>query len=343
MNAQVSAFAQEYLSGLHAYLRDGDESALSTAYELGRRALIEGLGVLDMATLHHVAIADLVLPAEATERARFAVAAAEYFNELMSPFEMSFRGYRVANEELQRLNQTLLLQKEAVESTNRELEAFSYSVSHDLRGPLGGIDGLSHLLLERHAHQLDQEGVRYLRFIHQAIAQMLQLIDGLLILARVTRAEMQRTSVDLTAVAHGICNRLQTLSPDRHVHFVIGDRVRGEGDPRLLAVLLENLLGNAWKFTSKRPDATIEFDCSRLDGRTVYHVRDNGAGFDMQHAAKLFGSFSRLHAASDFEGHGIGLATVQRIVLRHDGEIWANGKVNGGATFYFTLESGRTP
>jgi light-regulated signal transduction histidine kinase (bacteriophytochrome) len=342
MSERLDKFGREYIAALEAYLKAVDESALSRAYELGRRAMIEGLGVLDMALLHRTALEDLVLSAPATEQRRFAQAAANFFNELLSSFEMSFRGYRGANEELQRLNETLRQQKETVESANRELESFSYSVSHDLRAPLRTIDGYSQMLLEDCADALGDEGKRYLRHVREATQYMAQLIDALLSLARVTRGEIHRIEVDLTALARGISERLRSVSPGRDSHFIINEGVRANGDARLLAVLLENLLGNAWKFTSKRTQAQITFGCEERDGKPTYFVQDNGAGFDMAFAAKLFGPFQRLHSLNEFEGTGIGLATVQRVVHRHGGQLWAEGKIDEGATFFFTL-GGQNP
>jgi len=164
-----------------------------------------------------------------------------------------------------------------------------------------------------------------------------QLIDDLIGLAHVARTEVRRVDVDLTALAHRIAEGLQATAPERACRFTIEEMVRGNGDPRLLAVLLENLLGNAWKFTSRRNPAEITFGREERDGVTTYVVRDNGAGFDMAHSDKLFGAFQRLHATSEFEGTGIGLATVKRVVHRHGGRVWAEGKVDDGAAFYFTL------
>lgn len=342
MSERLDKFGREYVAALEAYLKAVDESALSRAYELGRRAMIEGLGVLDMALLHRTALEDLVLSAPGAEQRRFAQAAADFFNELLSSFEMSFRGYRGANEELQRLNETLRQQKESVESANRELESFSYSVSHDLRAPLRTIDGYSQILLEDCADALDDEGKRYLRHVREAAQYMAQLIDALLSLARVTRGEIHRIEVDLSALARGIAERVRSASPGRDGHFIINEGVRANGDARLLAVVLENLLGNAWKFTARRKQAKITFGCEERDGKPTYFVQDNGAGFDMTYVAKLFGPFQRLHSVSEFEGTGIGLATVQRVVHRHGGQVWAEGKIDEGATFFFTL-GGQNP
>lgn len=223
-------------------------------------------------------------------------------------------------------------------ASNRELEAFSYSVSHDLRAPLRAIDGFSAALLEEHAEQLDSAGTALLERVRVNTRSMKQLIDALLGLARVTRSEVQRQPIDLTALACELAAKLHEGDPGRSVSFAIADGHLVEGDPLLLRVAMENLLGNAWKYTRKLSEARIEF------GRTddgVYFVRDNGAGFDMAFEAKLFRAFQRLHPAAEFEGTGIGLATVQRIIHRHGGRIWAEGEVGKGATFFFTLPSMR--
>jgi len=340
---RTDGLAFEYFSALEGYLRVRHESALIRAYELGRRAMADGLGVLDMAVLHRGAVDVLVVSAPARDQPQFARAVADFFNELLSPFEMSFRGYREANEELQRLNESLRRQKEEVEIVNRELESFSYSVSHDLRAPLRSIDGYSQILLEDFAHAFGGDGKKYLGNVREAAQRMSLLIDGLLSLARVTRTEIQRVDVDLTALARRISERLRAESPERGGRFIIEDGVRGNGDPSLLAVVLENLLVNAWKFTSKRKQAEITFGCEERDGNPTYFVRDNGAGFDMAYADKLFGAFQRLHSSREFDGTGIGLATVQRVVQRHGGRVGADGKIDGGATFYFTLGGGRKP
>jgi PAS domain S-box-containing protein len=223
----------------------------------------------------------------------------------------------------------------ALEVANRELEAFSYSVSHDLRAPLRAIEGFSCALLAEHAGRLDAQGQLYLRRVCAAADRMGQLIDDLLCLARVTQHEMRWQAVDLSALAHAIAAELQKTQPERCVQFVIAPGLVVQGDKRLLRVALENLLGNAWKYTSHHPQARIELGELGGDDR-VYCVRDDGAGFDMAYADKLFGPFQRLHG-SDFEGTGIGLATVQRIIRRHGGRIWAEGAVERGACVSFTL------
>jgi light-regulated signal transduction histidine kinase (bacteriophytochrome) len=224
-----------------------------------------------------------------------------------------------------------------LEAANRELEAFSYSVSHDLRAPLRGIDGWTLAFLEDYAHRLDDQGRTYLERVRTETQHMGQLIDDMLSLSRVGRAEMEREPVDLTALARAIAGRLRETGPERLVEFVIQEGLTAVGDPRLLEIALSNLLDNAWKFTGKRPGGVIEFGRVRQEGEPVFFVRDNGTGFDMAYAPQLFGAFQRLHKASEFPGTGIGLATIQRIVHRHGGHIWAEAAVDRGATFFFTL------
>jgi signal transduction histidine kinase/HAMP domain-containing protein len=243
-----------------------------------------------------------------------------------------------AQAALQQTNAELVQLTSALQTANRELEAFSYSVSHDLRAPLRSIDGFSQVLLEDYGDTLDAQGQDSLQRIRMATQRMAELIDALLELSRVTRAELSREAVDVTAVARTIAAELQRHEPSRRVAFVIADGLVMQGDPRLLRVLLHNLLGNAWKFTAKQPQARIEVGrLTQPDGTLTWFVRDNGAGFDMAYADKLFAPFQRLHRATEFPGTGIGLATVQRIIHRHGGHIWAEGAVEQGATIYFTL------
>lgn len=240
--------------------------------------------------------------------------------------------------EREKAEQELTERAIALEAATKELEAFSYSVSHDLRSPLRSIDGFSQALLEDYNEQLDNTGKDYLGRIRGASQRMGQLIDDLLQLSRLARKEMQREDVDLSSIAESIASELKQNEPDRRGEFVIGEGLVAFGDCKLMHVVLENLLSNAWKFTSKTPDPCIEFNALRNNGSApVYFVKDNGAGFDMEYAEKLFGAFQRLHGNNEFEGTGIGLANVQRIVHRHGGEVWAEGAVDQGATFYFTL------
>ncbi|MCG3206938.1 MAG: Adaptive-response sensory-kinase SasA [Anaerolineae bacterium] len=226
-----------------------------------------------------------------------------------------------------------------LEATNKELEAFAYSVSHDLRAPLRSIDGFSQALQEDYADSMDSEAHRYLQRVRAASQRMAQLIDDLLMLSRLTRSEMRPERVNLSALARSIAAELCAAEPDRQVEFVIAPDVVVTADAHLMRVALENLLGNAFKFTAKQAAARIEFGVlPQPKDHAVYFVRDDGAGFDMAYIDKLFGAFQRLHTPAEFSGTGIGLATVQRIIHRHGGRVWAEGAVNQGATFYFTLD-----
>lgn len=239
-------------------------------------------------------------------------------------------------EEIKRLNEDLADQAERLLAVNAELEAFSYSVSHDLRAPIRAIDGFSKALLDDYGDGLDKTGKDYLARIRNNCQRMGELIDDMLKLSRVTRDNMKLEEVDLSTMAGVILEELQRSQPERKATVRIEKNIMVRGDMRLYRILMENLLGNAWKFTNKRPVAKIEFGVTVMNDETVYYIKDNGAGFDMANAQKLFAPFQRLHSTSDFPGTGIGLATAQRIVHRHGGRIWADSHPNTGATFYFT-------
>ena len=224
-----------------------------------------------------------------------------------------------------------------LEAANKELEAFSYSVSHDLRAPLRGIDGFTKILIDECVDSLDEDAKDLLHRTRQASGRLGELIDALLSLSRISREQIHWKPVDLSALARNTAERLHDEHPERQVEVSVTDGLVAHGEARLLAIAIDNLIANAWKFTSKQERGHIEFS-ARLDGdRPVYFVRDDGAGFDAAFADKLFGAFQRLHGVDDFEGHGIGLATVQRIVSRHGGRVWAEGAVDVGASFYFVL------
>jgi signal transduction histidine kinase len=235
------------------------------------------------------------------------------------------------------LEQRVIERTAQLEVANKELEAFSYSVSHDLHAPLRHIDGFSQALLKDHADQLDVEGQDYLRRVRVSAQRMAGLIDAMLALSRITRASLNREQVNLSLLAKAIVSDLRAAYPERDVEFAIHDALTANGDPQLLRIVLDNLIGNAWKFTAGQGRARIEFGALTRDGEIQYFVRDNGAGFDMAYADKLFGAFQRLHAATEFPGTGIGLATVSRIIHRHGGRVWAEGATGQGATFYFTV------
>lgn len=244
---------------------------------------------------------------------------------------------KLAEEKIARLNKDLQQHAAELETVNKELEAFSYSVSHDLRAPLRSIDGFSQALLEDYGAALDGTAADYLNRVRAATQRMGQLIDDLLMLSRVTRREIHIQTVNLTAMAERIAGDLRKEEPRRKVNFIIKKGLSVSGDPQLLQIVLQNLLSNAWKYTAREKTARIEFGDRDLNRSRTYFVRDNGVGFDSRYANKLFKPFQRLHGLNEFEGTGIGLATVKRIIHRHGGRVWAEGEVGKGATFYFTL------
>jgi PAS domain S-box-containing protein len=248
-----------------------------------------------------------------------------------------------ADEALRLLNVSLeervAERTKALEETNQELQAFSYSVSHDLRAPLRSIDGFSKILLEDYKDKLDDEGKEHLKIVCEASQRMGQLIDHMLMLSRVTLSEIRRETIDVTELAQFVASELQCAYPDRNIDFEIEEGLSVCTDPDLLKIVLENLFGNALKFTGRQGKALIEMGKSESNGVTTYFVRDNGVGFDSKQADKIFAAFHRLHSNDQFPGDGVGLATVQRIIRRLGGKIWGEGKVGQGATFYFTIAS----
>jgi hypothetical protein len=248
---------------------------------------------------------------------------------------LAVRRLRIENELLQ---QRLSARTHELESANKELETFSYSVSHDLRAPLRTISGFTDLLISHLGDRVDDQSRTYANHVQNGVKKMNLLIEDLLRLARTTRAEVHRMPVDLSLIVREIGEKLQATAPERSAEWIIAPDLKTVGDPGLLRVVLENLLSNAWKYTSKIPRARIEFGVeTQPDGSSAYFVRDNGAGFDMKYANRLFGPFQRLHAESEFPGVGVGLATVQRIIHKHGGRIWPQAAPDQGATFYFTL------
>jgi signal transduction histidine kinase len=269
---------------------------------------------------------------------------ADSFNSMLAEIERSTRELSSSKEQVLRLNAELerrVRERTAqLEYTNAELEAFCYSVSHDLRAPLRSIDGFSQALIEDFPRDVPAEAQRYLERIRASTQRMAQLIEDLLNLSRVSRSELQLQRIDVGEIAQQVLGELRQREPGRQVEATVWEGMEARGDARLVRAALENLIGNAWKFTAKSDSPKIEVGALANGERATYFVRDNGAGFDMAYADKLFGAFQRLHSPQEFAGTGIGLATVQRIVNRHGGRVWADAKPGKGAVFFFTLAPG---
>jgi signal transduction histidine kinase len=252
-----------------------------------------------------------------------------------------------AEDEITKLNQHLekrvAKRTKQLEIANKELEAFAYSIAHDLRTPLRGINGFSQILLEEYQDKVDEQGKVYLHRVRAASQRMAQVIDDILALSRLIHAEMKIERLNLSQIAQEIAKNLSKLQPERNVVFKIQEGIVVHGDEHLLRIVLENMFENAWKFTSKHPTGNIEFGIHEENKKMVYFVRDDGAGFEMKYVHKLFGPFQRLHSIEEFPGTGIGLATIQGIIQRHGGKVWAEGEVEKGATFYFTIPETTAP
>lgn len=319
---------------------DKSESRVVAGYELGAIDYLFKPVVPEILRSKVAAFVDLFQKTEEIKRqaAEIAIANQQLAEEIIQR--------RQAEEQINKLNQDLEQRAIDLEVTNQELRAFNYAVSHDLRGYLSRIAGFSEALREDYADKLDVEGKKYLKAIYNATHRMTDLTNALLRLSKVAHWELQYQSIDLSALAQEIVAELKQATPQQQVEVAIAPNLVAQGDRELLKIALENLLGNAWKYTSKKTNAQIEFGlCDSIDSKSppcpsntsVYFIRDNGVGFDITYADKLFNPFYRLHTTTDFQGTGIGLATVQRIIHRHKGQIWAEGIVNQGATFYFTL------
>jgi light-regulated signal transduction histidine kinase (bacteriophytochrome) len=307
----------EYSTALRDCVSGAGEIALAHAYELGRMAAGTGIGVVELAAIHDNALREVLGQSAPPPEVD------QFFAEALSPFEMTHRGFREANERL--------------EAAVRELEAFSYSVSHDLRAPLRTISAFTQALAEDLRYQLDDKAKDHLRRVLAAAARMNDLIDALLELSRISRSPLGRHAVDISAVALAVVDELRRRDVTRKLGATIDPGLAAEADGRLVRIIFDNLLGNAWKFTAKVDQPHVHIGSERRDGETVYFVRDNGAGFDMTYVDRLFTPFQRLHSDLEYAGTGIGLATVKRIVERHGGRIWAESTPGQGAGFYFTL------
>lgn len=354
-NREMNRFISETLADdfrvIHAF--DGREG-LAKALEHRPDLIVSDVMMPEMsgpdllkALRRHPELSDtpvVLLTARADDDLRVDLLRAGAQDYLTKPFSQDELRARTRNfARLKQAADALADHNRALELTNRELEAFSYSVSHDLRSPLRAIDGFSQALEEDYHGQLDAQASHYLQRIRAGTSRMARLIDDLLALSRIVRSDFERSTVDVSAMAAAVFQDLAQSDPTRRVTVRVADNVSVEGDPHLLRIALQNLLENAWKFTSKTTDAIIEFGRREERGVPVYFVHDNGSGFDMEHAQRLFGAFQRLHRAEEFAGTGIGLATVQRIIHRHNGRIWADAAVGRGATFSFTLWDTRSP
>ena len=319
----------DYAANLRAYLAEPDESARAAAYELGRAAMDNGAGVIDVVGAHAEAVASIL---DASPAAAISARSVPFLIECLAPLEMAQRGFMEAKHTLQERTRQL-------EGANRELESFAYSVSHDLRAPLRAIDGFGATVLEDCGPLLDDAGRFAIERIRANASRMGRLIEDMLHLAGMSHDELRPCPTDLSALATEIVAELREQQPDRHLDVRIADGLVADADPDFMRIALANLLGNAFKFTGSQAAPRIDFASETRDGEVVYHVRDNGAGFDMAYADQAFRPFERLHSQDEFEGTGIGLATVQRVIRRHGGRIWADAAIGRGATFFFTLRS----
>ena len=307
----------EYTTALRDAVGGAGEMALAHAYELGRVAAASGVGVVDLVSIHDTAVREVLGPTAPPAEV------GQFVTEALSPFEMTHRGFREAHERL--------------EAAYRELESFSYSVSHDLRAPLRTISAFTQALADDLKFQLDDKARDHLRRVLAAAARMSDLIDALLELSSISRASLGRHKIDLTAMATGIVDELRRRDVTRKLAADIAPEMWVDADGRLLRIMLENLIGNAWKFTTNVAQPKVTIGVEHREDERVFFIQDNGAGFDMAFADRLFTPFQRLHSAREFAGTGIGLATVRRIIDRHGGRIWAESEPGKGATFFFTL------
>jgi light-regulated signal transduction histidine kinase (bacteriophytochrome) len=340
----------DYAANLRAYLEERDESALAAAYELGRAAMDSGAGVIDIVGAHAEALGSIL---DGSPAAAISARSIPFLVECLAPLEMAHRGFMEANRalqmankdlelrtgQLQTVNKDLELRTGQLQTANKELESFAYSVSHDLRAPLRAIDGFSQTLIEDCAPLLDDAGRFAIERVRANAINMGQLIDDMLHLARISHGELSPAPTDLGALARQIVAELREQQPDRNPDVRIAEGLVADVDPDFMRIALANLLSNAFKFTGNQTDPRIDFASETRDGEVVYYIRDNGAGFDMAHADQVFRPFERLHSQDDFPGTGIGLATVQRVIGRHGGRIWADAAIGRGATFFFTLRS----
>jgi len=334
--ALFCAAALGYLAGARQAQTPAGASSKTYVIDLWKVHLSLSVGAMGLAVIFALAvllfIATLLTVISRQRRMRAEAASRKLSNAIedITKLEQAEAALERQRSELARSNAELI-------AANKELEAFSYSVSHDLRAPLRSIDGFSQALLEDYAEKLDAGAQNHLQRVRHSAQRMSVLIDDLLALSRVTRSPIHHENLNLSAIALSIAEELRQDEPARKVEFAVEEGLLATGDSHLLHAALENLFRNSWKFTAGHATAKIEFGKTRMNGKCPFFVRDDGAGFDPRYADRLFGAFQRLHSQAEFPGSGIGLATVQRIIRRHGGEIWAEGNVEKGATFYFTI------
>jgi len=327
MKIKVRGFETVYRHSLQECIEGAGEVALQHGYELGRQAIRDNLGVIDIIAAQQEILFEFLARTETVnECIQLVKSSQDLLIECLAPFELTHRGFL----EVESLNSKL-------EAANKELESFSYSVSHDLRAPLRAIDGYSRMILKKQGDRFDEETRRQFQTIRDNTETMSRLIDDLLSFSRLGKQGMSRESLDIEEIITNVWQNLLTANPDRKMNLRIAGLQPGMGDRSLIREVFSNLLGNAVKFTQTRDITLIEAGSYIKDNERVYYVRDNGIGFDMRYYNRLFGVFQRLHSADEYEGTGIGLALVQRIITRHGGRVWGEGEVDKGATFYFTL------
>lgn len=338
---EARSLDEQYAEKLTRYVEQGDESALGETRELGQVALLQGVGLLDMAALHERAVFELFASAP-LERSRWQRAAG-LFQQLVQAFEARLSAQRANNLDRARLEASLARQREALELAEAELLAFSRGVSHDLMAPLRSISSFTQEIIEAAPAVLDLRSRKYLDYVRDSALEMTCHVEGMLALAHISGGELEHSPVDLGALARDGAQRLLRSEPLRRVEFVLASDEVVVGDPRLLRVVLDSLLDNAWKYSARQSEARIEFGAAESHDGRAFFVRDNGVGFDPTLAHKLFVPFQRLHSPREFPGTGVGLALVQRAVRRHGGKVRAEGEVGRGATFYFTLPGAACP
>jgi light-regulated signal transduction histidine kinase (bacteriophytochrome) len=330
VNELKEALRAEYNAILHDYLEKMDEVSLQRAYEFGRKAIESKLGILEVTECYNHALVNICRHS-VKEPEEVLPIASQILSTSLAPFEMTHRGFEDSIRNLQKMAKDLA-------EANNELESFSYSISHDLRAPLRAVMGFADVLVQESGSHLSASAKNALSRIVTNANNMNALIDDMLKLAKMVREELTVSNVALSDMVREILAELEVRGPREKILLSIAPNVSVRGDARLLRIALTNLLSNAWKFTSKQAETKITFGFEEQDGERIYFIRDNGAGFDKRRAARLFTPFQRFHSDQEYEGTGIGLSTVQRVIKKHSGRIWAEAQPNQGASFYFTLK-----